>query len=791
MAMFRKNTRKPRKPARNGKKAPAKRSRTKRGRRRTGRSRLSRFVVPLVLMAAITGVYLLYLDHKVRTGFQGNRHAVPAQVYGRPLELYPGAKISPGQLEAEFQRLGYRKVTYPKRPAAWSRNRDRIIVRTRPFTFWDGQASGRYLDLGFKGGVLNSMVDGKGRPQALVRLETPKIGSIYAAHNEDRVPVGLDQVPEILTAMLISIEDRAFYSHHGVDLKAILRAVWANLKAGGVVQGGSTLTQQLAKNLYLTRKKSLWRKLNEAAMALIIERRFSKDEILTAYLNEIYLGQDGSRAIHGFGLASHFYFNRPLDELDLPKLALLVGIIRGPSLYDPRIHPERAGKRRNLVLDVLHRQGIVTVEQKNRATKAPLGVVKRGKKGGSGYPAFLDLVRRQMRRDYRPEDLTSEGLRIFTTLDPEIQQQTETALSERLRKLEERHRLPVGKLEAAAVVARSEGGEVLAVVGGRRAGYAGFNRALDARRPIGSLIKPVVYLAALMLPDRYNLVTKLSDDPIRVGGKDGSVWSPRNFDHKNHGEVPLHLALAKSYNVATVRLGMDVGLKRVLDLLGHLGIDRPVQAIPALLLGAVSLSPLEVAQIYQTFAAGGFRSPLRAIREVQAADGSKLQRYPLTVSQVAPAGSVYLLNRNLQEVVRSGTAKGLSAFLSDQLNVAGKTGTTNDLKDSWFAGFSGNRVAVVWIGRDDNKPAGLTGAQGALRIWGDIMRRTAPVPLDLPRPESVEAVWVDPMSGLRADARCEGAQEFPFIRGSAPDTDASCVAEANDPLSTLFKRIFK
>jgi len=487
MASSRKNTGKPRSKSRTGKKTPARKSRTGRGRRRTGGSRhwLSRIVALLVLLAAISGVYLLYLDHEVRTGFEGKRHAVPAQVYGRPLELYPGAKLSPAQLEAEFQRLGYRKVAYPKRPAAWSRNRDRIIVRTRPFAFWDGQESGRYLDLGFRGGVLSSMVDGKGRSQALVRLETPKIGSIYPAHNEDRVPVVLDEVPEILIDMLITIEDRSFYTHHGVDLKAILRAVWANLKAGGVVQGGSTLTQQLAKNLYLTREKSLWRKANEAVMALIIERRFSKEEILSAYLNEIYLGQDGNRAIHGFGLASHFYFNRPLDELDLPRLALLVGMIRGPSLYDPRIHPERAGKRRNLVLDVLHRQGMITAEQKNMAQKAPLGVVGRGEKGGSGYPAFLDLVRRQLRRDYRPEDLTSEGLRIFTTLDPVLQARTEQSIAERLTRLERSARSD--QLQAAAVVAGSDSGEVLALVGDRRSGYAGVHDAA----PEGGLGPPV------------------------------------------------------------------------------------------------------------------------------------------------------------------------------------------------------------------------------------------------------------------------------------------------------------
>ncbi|MCW8889183.1 MAG: penicillin-binding protein 1B, partial [Sedimenticola sp.] len=693
--------------ARSGKKPPRKRGRWGRW--------LSRLLALGFLFSLVLGVYLLYLDHTVRVKFEGKRWAVPARVYGRPLELYPGASLSPDQLVSELQQMGYQRSSYPKQPASWSRNKSRILIRSRSFTFWDGEQPGHFLDVRFSGNQIDQLSEVGGGELALVRLEAPEIGSIYPAHNEDRVLVRRSELPALLVQALIVMEDRAFYEHSGVDPKAIARAIWANLRAGGVVQGGSTLTQQLVKNFYLTRERSLWRKLNEAAMALLLDAHYDKDDILGAYANEIYLGQDGGRAIHGFGLASHFYFNRSLGELNLSQMALLVAQVRGPSYYDPRRHPKRAKERRDLILSVMQEQGLISAKQAKAAQRAPLGVQQKGDGRGS-YPAFMDLVRRQLHRDYREEDLTSEGLRIFTTLDPWAQQQAEQAVADRLSRLEKMYRLPKGKLESAAILVDSESGEVRALVGGRSARYAGFNRALDAVRPIGSLVKPVVYLAALMRTDRYNLVTRLDDTPLSIKGKEGEPWMPENYDHVAHGKVPLHTALANSYNLATVRLGMDVGLKPIAQLLEQMGISRPIQQVPAMLLGSVSLSPLEVTQLYQTFAAGGFYSPLRAIRAVQSSSGEQLQRYPLTVRQAVPSGPVYLLNRNLQEVVRNGTAKRLASYVDNTLNVAGKTGTTDKLRDSWFAGFSGDKVAVVWVGRDDNKPAGLTGSTGALQV---------------------------------------------------------------------------
>jgi penicillin-binding protein 1B len=365
-------------------------------------------------------------------------------------------------------------------------------------------------------------------------------------------------------------------------------------------------------------------------------------------------------------------------------------------------------------------------------------------------------------------------------------------LAQRLTRLEQTQGLPEDRLEAAAVAVSRQNGEILALAGGRKPGYAGFNRALDAIRPIGSLVKPAVYLSALMQPERYTLISPIDDAPLRIRGPQGKLWSPKNYDRISHGEVPLHTALAKSYNLSTVRLGMELGLEQVVKTLQALGVRRDIQAVPAMLLGALSISPLEVAQVYQTLAADGFYSPLKTIREVQAADSQPLQRYPLTVHRAVPAAPVYLLNRNLQEVVRSGTAQGLASYLPPELNIAGKTGTTDDLRDSWFAGFSGDKVGVIWIGRDDNSPAGLTGSGGAMQVWGDMMRRLNPEPLSLARPDNVETVWIEPDTGMLADERCETAIRFPFVTGTSPTLTSGCIREANKgPIGRLLRSFFE
>ncbi len=748
-----------------------------------------RLALWLVLLAF--AIYALYLDHVVRTEFEGRRWALPARVYARPLEIFPGEKIDAKQVLEELAVLHYSTSLQPQNPGSYYQSGADIDLVTRPFTFWDGPQPALTLTLHFSDGHLASVQNmHTGASVNLARLDPMLIGSIYPADNEDRILVRLDQVPSSLINGLIAVEDRKFYTHHGIDPRGMARALWSMLRGRGV-QGGSTLTQQLVKNYFLTPQRTLRRKFTEVLMALLLELHYSKQEILQAYINEIYLGQDGSHAIHGFGLASQFYFGKPLHEIDLPQSALLVGLVRGPSLYDPRRHPHRALDRRNLVLQEMLQQGDITQAQFVTATSAPLDVIAKPPSGASPYPAFLDLVHRQLLSDYREEDLRSDGLQIITTLDPEIQNAAEHALTSRLAQLEKDRRLPKDILQGAVVVTNSQTGEIQALVSDRDPRFEGFNRAVDALRPIGSLFKPAIYLTALEQPAKYTLASLLDDSQLTVHGQGGKDWAPNNYDRKFHGEVPLPLALANSYNVATVRLGLSLGLPAIMDTVHSLGVDRDLRAYDASLLGANSLAPIEVAQMYETLANGGFRIPLRAIREVLDANGHPLQHYALAMKQIAPPGPIYLLTFALQDVVSEGTAENLQTYLPADLHLAGKTGTTEDLRDSWFAGFSGDHVGVAWVGRDDNGPTGLTGAAGAMTVWGETMQALDPEPLNPPRPDDIQSAWIDPHTGLRADRSCSGAVKLPFIRGSVPTQTAPCVSRSPiKKIKSWFERLF-
>ena len=704
--------------------------------------RLWGLLLSALFLTALAGglalaLYGAHLDEVVRAKFEGKRWALPARVYARPLELYVGRPISREALLGELERLDYRAAADVARPGSYHAEPERILVRTRPFRFWDGAEPEQLIELRIADGVVTDLRDAVGgRDLALVRLDPALIASIYPTHNEDRVLLRRSELPPLLVKTLLAVEDRKFYQHHGVDPRGILRAAYENLMAGRTVQGASTLTQQLVKNFYLTQERTLERKLNEAYMAVLLDARYSKEEILTAYANEVYLGQDGSRAIHGFGLASRFYFDRDLDELGIPQTALLVAILKGPGEYNPRRNPQKARERRDLVIDLMAHHQVVTREEAEAAKARPLGLREGGAQPSGEYPAFIQLVRRQLQRDYREEDLRSEGLRIFTTLDPLTQEQTETAVRERLAKLDRQRGLPAGTLEAAAVVTSVAQGEVLGLVGGRDTDYAGFNRALDAVRPIGSAIKPVIYLTALAQPERYSLASPIADRPvsIRAGGE---LWTPQNYDRRTHGTVPLYQALAKSYNLATVNLGLQLGVGEVATMLQRLGAVRPFHQVPAMLLGSVSLPPVELAQVYQTIAAGGFRAPLRAIRDVLDASGRPLNRYPLAVEPVVDSDAAFLTQWAMRQVVEQGTATWLKQRLPESLEVAGKTGTTNEMRDSWFAGFGADRVVVVWVGRDDNQPMGLSGSSGALRVWGDIVAEIELQPLGDAVPEGI------------------------------------------------------
>ena len=726
-----------------------------------GRSRGGRPSSSLVLV----GGYVAWLDVRVRAQFEGKRWALPARVYARPVELWPGARIEPAALEDELRGSGYHPDERPRRPGSYARRGGRFLIEAREFRFWDSVEPARRLEVGIESGVVRTLRT-HDAPAALARLDPPLIGRIYPGHHEDRVLLRLEEAPPVLVAGLVVVEDHRFFEHHGVSALAVARAAWANLRAGGVVQGGSTLTQQLAKNFFLTPERTLWRKATEALMAVLLDWRYSKEELLEAYLNEIYLGQEGRRAIHGFGLASWFYFGRRIDELDLSQTALLIGLARGASAYNPRRRPERARQRRDLVLDVMAREGVVSRAEANAAKARPLGIRSETPRGASPYPAFIDLVRRQLARDYRDADLRTEGLRIFTTLDPDVQGLAERTLARELDAAERRKGLPPGALQGAVIVARSDNGEVLAAAGDRRARARGFNRALDAKRPIGSLVKPALYLAAL--EHGYSLASPVEDAPVEVSLANGRTWAPRNHDRAYLGSMPLYRALALSRNAAAARLGLAVGVGRVAEVLERLGAAGPIRPLPSLLLGSIDLSPFEAAQVYQTLANEGFRAPLRGIREVTGPSGTPLARYGLSVEQAAAPADVYVLRAALETVLREGTGRRAGAALPAGLGAAGKTGTTDGGRDSWFAGFAGGYVAVVWVGYDDNRAAGLSGAGQALRVWSGIVSRLPVLDGAPAAPEGVEWHWT--LAGgepLRTDPDCPGAVPLPLRNADA------------------------
>jgi penicillin-binding protein 1B len=732
--------------------------------------RFVRFALLAVVLAAAG--FTLYLDFRVRSEFEGRRFALPARIYARPLELHAGLRIAQADVEDELRQLGYREAP-PEGESGWfSRKQNHLEVALRPFVFWDGVQPAKRVNVFFDKGQVAALRDVAGAELALARLEPLPIGGIYPAGNEDRVLVRLGEVPKHLVQALIAVEDRSFFSHAGFDPRGLARAAWS--LTSDKVQGGSTITQQLVKNFFLTPERTLRRKATELVMAVLLELHYDKDEILETYLNEIYFGQDRDRAIHGVGLAAQFYFGKEVQHLAPAESALLVAIVRGPAHYDPYRHATRALERRNLVLRETRDQGAITLEEYAAARATGLGITRKTAMGTTPYPAFLQLVHRQLRRDYDEADLRSEGLRIFTTLDPHAQGAAETALARRLAQFDKERRFGQPGLEGAVVVTDPQSGEVQALVGARDARYRGYNRALDAARPVGSLLKPAIYLTALSEPARYTLLTPIDDGPFVWKSRGAPDWQPANYDKKFHGAVPLRIALAQSYNVAAARLGTDLGVERVLANVRRLGVERPLRPFASTLLGAVELSPFEVAQMYQTIASGGFRSPLRAIREVTTQEGRPLTRYPLAIEQVFAPEPIYLLAAAMQDVVREGTAQGLKSFLPPETAAAGKTGTTDEQRDAWFAGFTGDRLGIVWVGYDDNRAARLSGASSALPIWGDMMAALAPEPLALAKPERIELVWIDPQTGLRGGTSCPGSMEIPFVQGSAPRERAPC-----------------
>ncbi|MGM8908794.1 penicillin-binding protein 1B [Psychrobacter sp. 1U1] len=723
-------------------------------------------IVGMVLLA----LYLVKLDRTITHKFEGKRWDIPAKVYSQPLELYQGAAVDNSMMKTWLELLNYRSNKAYDRTGSFYKSGNNYFIHTRGFTYSANDIDKeQVIKMTIANDKIKSIQSTEQNKTGIIRLEPVSIGGIYPDSNEDRMVVSLDDVPQPLIDALIATEDRGFYEHKGVSIRGIARAVINNF-SGGSMQGGSTITQQLIKNFYLNSDRTLKRKANEALMAVLLELHYSKDEILQTYLNEIYLGQNGNRSINGFGLAAQFYFNQPLNELRLDQQAMLVGMAKGPSVYNPRRHPNDSKARRDVVLNNMLQMGSISQEQYDTALEKPLGVVDKPVEGKSQFPDFLDIVKRELNDVYYSDDLKNEGLTIISTLDPIAQLAADKAVDKKLGELR-RNSSKTKDLQSALVSANPETGELVAVVGSGSE-FTGFNRAVDAKRQVGSLLKPVIYMTALE-SGRYNLASPVDDSPITVNLGDGSKWNPKNYSGRDHGYVPLTTALAKSYNQSAVRLGMEFGIDTFAKQLRRLGIEEKIPAYPSALLGSVNLSPMDMLGVYQVFATGGFRTPIHSIRTVIDNRGRILQRTGLNTQRSIPPETNYLTNYALQEVVKNGTAKRAKS-LGSNLNLAGKTGTTNDYRDAWFAGYSGNYVSVVWVGRDDNKPIGLSGGTGALPVWVDYMNRIKLTPVAMPEPEGIEWLWLENNTGKLSNERCASARYLPVMSAHLPEEASSC-----------------
>lgn len=716
---------------------------------------------------AVATFYSIYLDQIIAQKFEGQKWHLPAQVFSRSMALYPGAAVSHPQMMAELKLLGYRKVTNPRQVGEFSASSTRIELWRRPFLHPEGDQVEQRVMISFDSNGISSVTRVSDKRQlAVFHLEPVLLDRIITGDGEDRLFVPTEEMPKTIVQALLLVEDRSFYEHHGVNPFAIARAAIVNISAGRTVQGGSTLTQQLAKNFFLSSERSLLRKVREALMAVIIDFRYSKDEILEAYLNEVYMGQDKSRAVHGMGLASRFYFGRPISELTVSQQAFLVAAIKGPSYYNPWRSPERIQERRDLVLRLLMDAGELTTAEYKAAVESPLGIRHLNKPAHQKLPSFFALVKQEVNERYGDALLKQSGVKIYTTLDPMAQEAAEIAVTQTLKSLDKNNKL----LQVGMVVTDKYTGGIAAMVGDKTPGFDGFNRAVEIRRPIGSLIKPFVYATALAPNSQFTLATPLKDQPITLRNEQGKTWSPQNFDKKFIGQVPLLTALKKSMNVPTVNLGIAVGVDAVATTLTKSGWQEPLNPYPSMLLGAVNGSPLMVAQVYQTLADSGVYRKLTTVTAVLDSDKNPLPVTRLPKEQAIAADTDFLIQYAMQQVVNTGTATRLgNAFPG--VGLAGKTGTSNDSRDSWFAGFDERNVAAIWVGRDDNGKTSLYGSSGAMAVYLAFLKERPPISLRSIQAQGVVRGFFDRDTGVAKESTCSNVDALPALAATYRPVD--------------------
>lgn len=719
----------------------------------------------LIIVFVISLAVIAIIDSRVTNKLEGVLWTVPAKVYSRSLDLAEGLSINKSNLLRELKMLSYSEKKNPTKPGEYFYNKNKLNIFLRGY---EDQNSGLF-EIFIRDGRVEEITNQLGLSVDLVKLEPIAIGGMYPSHMEDRILVSWPQVPSILIDTILSVEDQTFFNHNGISLRSISRAFFTNVKAGDIEQGGSTITQQLAKNLFFSPEQTIKRKVMEAIAALLIEFHYSKEEILLAYINDVFLAQSGKRAVHGFGMGAQHFFGTSLMNLETDQIALLVGMLKGPSLYNPRRNPNNATNRRNLVLRILHRGGHISLSSLEEMKTRPLRVIKPSFRSETRYPAFHDLVRLELRENYQDSELRTQGLRIQTNLDPVLQESLESSIKKTKLELVNKYGNKLNELEGAAIAVDIISGEIKAVVGSSSPSEFGFNRSINAIRPIGSLVKPFIYLTALNKYDKYTLTTILDDSKLSFESG-GEIWEPNNFDKKYHGNIPLHVALWQSYNIASARLGMELGYDSVQETFSKLGISKTIERYPSLFIGSFEMSPFDAIQSYQVIAADGFYSPLRSIRDIQDLRGEIDLSYPYKIEQRIRPEPLHLLKFAMKQTFISGTARGYPRKKIESWQAGGKTGTSDDQRDSWFVGFAGDILVLVWLGFDDNRPTPLTGRSGALEVWKNFIDDIQPTAVQGNNFPRIKYVWVDKKDGLLSGEKCKNSLLVPFINGTEPNT---------------------
>ncbi len=737
-------------------------------------------LILFLTVVLVGGGYLVLLDREIVSRFEGRRWRLPSKIYSDTFSLYTGGPFQGDHLKNRLRRLGYQPTKKrPPRKGEYRTGRGFMEITLNDFLYPTGEFEGYPVRIEHVQGTIKRLRDLREPKKEIysVELEPELITGLFELVWEERSLVSLAEVPEHTVGAVIAVEDHRFYEHFGLDFPSIARAVVANLEAGRIVQGASTLTQQLIKNFYLTPKRSFSRKAKEAVMALLLEIRYTKEQILEAYLNEIYFGQRGAQGVYGIGEAADFYFGKSVKKLTLPESAVLAGLIRSPNLYAPHKDVARIHKRRDSVLEKMWGLGMISEDQYMEATKTPVEV-RAFHPEHNDAPYFVDYLVRELEKEYSLDILTSEGLLIFTTLDVEMQNEARNSVKKGLERLEAR--VPSLKrsasddpgkgLQGCLVAIEPQTGFVRAMIGGRDYKTSQFNRVVQAVRQPGSLFKPIVFATALAAggqPTGFTAASILQDEPIRIR-YERKTWNPTNFNDQFFGQVTARTSLENSLNCATVWLSQRTGLPKIIETARRLGISSPMDPAPSLVLGAFETKPLEMASAFGAFANHGVLTRPRAIRKVLDKNGTLLERRPMELEQAVSPEVAYVVTSMLQGVFERGTAQSASSRI--RVPAAGKTGTTNDSRDAWFAGYTPRLAALVWVGFDKPESIERSGSQAALPIWTDFIRNTSDwlVTEDFVPPPGVVFREIDRLSGLLATSGCTEKIREVFVEGTEP-----------------------